>query len=304
MISVVSVAQELNSFKYVIVPEEYNFNKEPDMFQLNSLTEFLFDKYGFEAYMENGELPEDLNNNRCNALFADVENESGLFVTKLVVVLKDCQNKKVFVSEEGRSREKDFKTAYQEALRDAFVSIAALNYNYQPSEIIEEKTVVVSAVPSVTEKEEDSIVIVSAVPSVNEKEEDSIVIVSAIPSVIEKEEDSIVEVSAIPAALKNNEISAEENTGKKDLATSQEMTFTMGQGTYFLKKSGAGYNFFQKGMIEPFASLIASKSNDSFIYSSITAQGIANFDEKGNLVVEILNKETNSTEIRLYEKQQ
>ncbi|MGM0392581.1 MAG: hypothetical protein ACQEQB_12580, partial [Bacteroidota bacterium] len=74
MISFASVAQELNSYKYVIVPEEYNFTEEPDKFQLNSLTKFLFDKYGFEAYLENEELPEDLKSNRCKALFADVEN--------------------------------------------------------------------------------------------------------------------------------------------------------------------------------------------------------------------------------------
>lgn len=286
MISFASVAQDLNSYKYVIVPEEYDFTKEPDKFQLNSLTKFLFDKYGFEAYLENEELPEDIKRNRCKALFADVENESSLFVTKLVVVLKDCQNKKVFVSEEGRSREKDFKIAYQEALRDAFESIAALNYNYEPTETLEEKTVIVSAVPSETEKEQDSIVEVSA-----------------IPSMIEKEEDSIVEVSAIPVEPKDTQNLVEKNTGKRDFTPSDEMSFTMGQGVYSLKKSENGYNLFQKGMSEPFASLIPSKSNDSFIYSSITAQGIANFDEQGNLIVEILNKETNSVETRLYEKQ-
>ncbi|MFO8147551.1 MAG: hypothetical protein R6U03_09205, partial [Gillisia sp.] len=300
--------------------EEYNFTEEPDKFQLNSLTKFLFDKYGFEAYLENEELPEDLKSNRCKALFADVENESGLFVTKLVVVLKDCQNEKVFVSEEGRSRDKEFKTAYQQALRDAFVSIAALNYNYQPTKTLVEKTVIVSAVPSVTEtkqdsivevsaipsviqKTQDSIVEVSAIPSMIEKEQDSIVEVSAVPSLTEKEQDSIVEVSAIPGELKDAEISAEIGTENKNFTSSEEMTFTMGQGVYSLKKSGNGYNLFQKGMFEPFASLIASESNDSFIYSSITAQGIANFDEEGNLVVEILNKETNSVETRLYERQ-
>ncbi|MFN4761607.1 hypothetical protein ACKGJN_00625 [Gillisia sp. Q332] len=303
LISFVSVAQDLNSYKYVIVPEEYNFTKAPDMFQLNSLTKFLFDKYGFQAYMENEELPEDLKTNRCKALFADVENESSIFVTKLVVVLKDCQNKKVFNSEEGRSREKDYKFAYQEALRDAFVSIAALNYNYKLSETIEEKTVIVSAVPSLTEPEQDSIVEVSTIPAVIEKEEASIVEVSAIPNITKKEEDSIVEVSAIPVEPKGIEISVENKSEEKDLGTSEEMTFRMGPGTYSLRKSGNGYNLFQKGMSEPFASLIASNSNDSFIYSSITAQGIANFDEKGNLVVEILNKETNSVEIRLFQKQ-
>ena len=38
---------ELNPYKYIIVPKKFNSIKgEEDKYQLNSLTEFLFDKQG------------------------------------------------------------------------------------------------------------------------------------------------------------------------------------------------------------------------------------------------------------------
>lgn len=122
---------ELNSYKYVIVPNSYDFLKgAEDKYQLNSLTKFLFEKYGFEAMLEDEEYPKDLLSNPCLAVSADVINQSKMFMTKLIVELKDCHNKVVFTSLEGKSKEKEFKKTYQEALRKAFVSIEVLDYKY------------------------------------------------------------------------------------------------------------------------------------------------------------------------------
>ncbi|KAA5828135.1 hypothetical protein FPF71_04680 [Algibacter amylolyticus] len=124
----------INNYKYVIVSKKYDFLKEKDQYQLNSLTKFLFEKYGFEAVMEGSDYPEELNQNRCLALFSDVTKEPGMFKTRLAVTFKDCNDKLVYTSEMGESREKEFKTAYNLALRDAFKSIEALNYKYVPNE--------------------------------------------------------------------------------------------------------------------------------------------------------------------------
>ncbi len=124
----------LNAYKYVIVPNKYDFLKEKNQYQLNALTKFLFEKYGFEALMEGSDYPEDLAVNRCLALNADVLKDSGLFKTKLTVELKDCNGKTVFTSKVGESREKDFKSAFNLALRDAFESVKALEYKYEPNE--------------------------------------------------------------------------------------------------------------------------------------------------------------------------
>lgn len=126
----------INNYKYVIVPYKFDFLKAKNQYQLNDLTKFLFDKYGFEALMEGSDYPADLMANRCLALKSDVFKDSGMFKTKLKVELKDCNDKIVYTSKIGESRVKEFKTAYNLALRDAFKSIEALNYKYEPNERI------------------------------------------------------------------------------------------------------------------------------------------------------------------------
>lgn len=124
--------KSLNNYKYIIVSKKFDFLKEKDQYQLNSLTKFLFNKYGFQALMEGSEYPEDLIRNRCLALNADVLKDSGMFKTKLNIEIKNCNDKIVYTSQVGESRAKEFERSYNEALRNAFKSIAALNYKYEP----------------------------------------------------------------------------------------------------------------------------------------------------------------------------
>ena len=123
----------LNNYKYVIVPSKFDFLKEKDQYQLNSLTEFLFNKYGFIAVVEGNSYPEDLLQNRCLALKSNLLKDSGMFKTKLEVELKNCNDQVVYTSQVGESREKEYQKAYTEALRNAFMSIEALGYKYEPS---------------------------------------------------------------------------------------------------------------------------------------------------------------------------
>jgi len=141
-----SFAQKsLNDYKYVIVPYKYDFLNEKDKYQLNSLSQFLFNKYGFEAIMEDAEFPTDLIRNRCLGLRSDVIKESGVFVTKLKVQLKDCNGAIVYTTKLGTSREKQYKVAYNIAIRGAFEEFETLNYKYQPNEAILAKAIVDSA---------------------------------------------------------------------------------------------------------------------------------------------------------------
>ena len=125
----------INNYKYVIVPKKFDFLKTNDEYLINSLTEFLFEKYGFVALKEGSDYPEDLFFNRCLALNSNVFKDKGIgiFTTKLQIQLKDCNGKIVFTSKKGESREKKFKVAYNFALRDAFKSIKALSYKYKQS---------------------------------------------------------------------------------------------------------------------------------------------------------------------------
>ncbi|MDN3492682.1 hypothetical protein [Winogradskyella bathintestinalis] len=136
LLSLYGMAQkDINSYKYVLVPKTFEFSKNKDQYQLNSLLKFLFNKYGYEAYFTNDKLPDDLIYNRCLALTADVEKaKGGLFKTKLEVILTDCFGNKVLTSKTGESREKDYQKAYTEALRNAFETYQNLDYQYVPSQ--------------------------------------------------------------------------------------------------------------------------------------------------------------------------
>ena len=124
--------RSLNEYKYVTVPSKFDFLKSDDQYQLNSLTKFLFKKEGFKTLLGGDVRPEELIKSSCLGLTAKVKNISGLLNTKLVIELVNCRNETVFTSIEGRSKEKDYKKGYQEALRKAFKSITELNYSYEP----------------------------------------------------------------------------------------------------------------------------------------------------------------------------
>lgn len=120
----------INNYKYVVVPEKFNFSREEDQYGLNSLTKSLLEEKGFTVYLDNSSIPNELAGNRCNALNAEVVQKKGLFVTNLTLILKDCKGNIIFKSKEGKSREKEFLTSYNLALRDAFTSLNDVPYAY------------------------------------------------------------------------------------------------------------------------------------------------------------------------------
>ncbi len=131
--STIFAQKSVNSYKYVLVPRQYEFLKSPDKHQLNSLTKFLFDKAGFTTLFTDEVYPQELAANRCLALRVSVDDNSGLFNTKLKINLLDCHNIVVYATKEGRSKEKDYKKAFHEAIRKAFEEIYDLNYSYDGS---------------------------------------------------------------------------------------------------------------------------------------------------------------------------
>lgn len=137
-------AQNLNDYKYAIVPSRFDFLKEKNQFMINTYTKMFMQKYGFETYLDSEELPDFLLKNNCNKVFVDVISTSTFFQTKLKVVLKDCKNNILFTSQEGKSKEKDLNVSYNQALRDAFNSFALLKHVYNgkdASQIMDSKSV-------------------------------------------------------------------------------------------------------------------------------------------------------------------
>ncbi|SDW41003.1 hypothetical protein [Aequorivita viscosa] len=113
---------DFSSYSYVIVPDKFEFLNAPDQFQLNSMSLFYLKKSGFNAFLAK-DTP---NANRCDGLYANVEELKTLFGTKLQVVLLDCDGNEVYRSDEGKSKYKEFEKTYQDALRKAFESVEKL----------------------------------------------------------------------------------------------------------------------------------------------------------------------------------
>ncbi|HJT75363.1 MAG TPA: hypothetical protein VJ720_15110 [Chitinophaga sp.] len=120
----------INNYKYVLVPERFEFSKEDDQYGLNTVAKLLLEEKGFTAFVGNSGLPPEVATNKCNALKAEVTQKKGLFSTNLTLLLKDCQDNIIFKSKEGKSREKEFPIAYNLALRDAFSSLNDVQYKY------------------------------------------------------------------------------------------------------------------------------------------------------------------------------
>jgi len=127
----------LNQYKYVSVPDRFDFLKTNDQYQMSSLTQFLLTKKGFTVLESIENYPSDLAANSCLLLDLNVEKIKGFLKTKLEVQFINCKKEIVFRSAIGTSKEKDYKIAYHQAIRAAFDSIEALNYNYEASPAID-----------------------------------------------------------------------------------------------------------------------------------------------------------------------
>ena len=121
----------INDYKYIIVPKQFKFLNSPDQYETSSLTKFLFDKYGYTAFFDDDDLPEDLSRNKCLALRSDIRKNKAFLATKIQIDLIDCKGNIVMSSIEGSTKIKEYKKAYQTTIREAFTTYQFLNYKFQ-----------------------------------------------------------------------------------------------------------------------------------------------------------------------------
>jgi hypothetical protein len=153
LITGLGIAQsaDINDYKYVIVPEKFEFLKEPNKYNLNDLTKMMFEKQGFQVFFTNDKMPDELAINKCRALYGDLLDDSGMLSTAITITLKDCSGKEVYRSGKGKSKEKDYKKGYYESLREASNSMGSLNYKYSGKDPMgAANSVPVAATPAVT----------------------------------------------------------------------------------------------------------------------------------------------------------
>lgn len=129
LFSLVSFAQRINGYEFVMVPTKFDFQRTENEYRLNTLLKFRLEEYGFKAYYTTD--PSNKNyKERCMYLTAIVVNESNVFLTRLHILFKDCNNAVVYQSVTGTSKEKNRNNAFNEALAGALVSVKGLNYEF------------------------------------------------------------------------------------------------------------------------------------------------------------------------------
>jgi hypothetical protein len=129
-ISSFAFSQVINDYKYIVVPMKFEFQKTPNQYRLSTNAKYFLTNNGFHVFYDDAALPIDLAKDKCKALYFNLEESSGIFMTKLIVTLKDCQNNIIYTSKTGKSKEKEFEKSYNEALAFALEDIKLLNYKY------------------------------------------------------------------------------------------------------------------------------------------------------------------------------
>lgn len=119
--SMLTIAQE--NYKVIVMPKKFDFLKEENQYNLNTMCKLFFEKEGFTVFYATDNLPMEIAKNRCNALFLDVIESNSMFKTKVKIELKDCQSNVVAFSDEVESREKNLNTAYNQVTRTALISM-------------------------------------------------------------------------------------------------------------------------------------------------------------------------------------
>ena len=204
--------KSLSDYSYIIVSEQFEFQDEKDKYELNSLIKFLYNKHGFHAYFQD-EVPDNVR--RCDGLYADAEGKPGFLITKVEMIIRDCDGTEVFRSQKGKSDVKDYRKAYYEATREAFRDVRDLYVNQKPISTYEEV-----AIDKNVNKTSKEVVKVAAVP--------------------------VVAKETVEKKPKENSTNTIESNGLDNLPTAKFSNYTNAGKTYLLRKTKDGYSFYEE----------------------------------------------------------
>ena len=241
--------KSLSDYSFVVVPEKFDFVNETDKYQLNSLTKFLFNKHGFNAFF-NRDLPDV---RRCDGLWAEVEGKPAIIRTKVTVILKDCNGVEVHRSEVGKSKLKAYNKTYTAALRDAFLSIAALGVQQKEPTIFGESEV---AVEVETPKETVEV------------------------SPIQVEEVISTDIEEV-----SNDLAKEKDLVK---TATKESLYTSNGGNFALRSTKSGYSLYEKSQNGDTlkGTLLIKEGKTLQFIDSAGNKFPASFDSEENLIIE------------------
>lgn len=188
-LSLLPAQAQLDNYKYFVVPKRFETFKDVNQYQTSTLVKFLLTKYAFDPIYDDA-IPEELFLNKCLGLTSQLEDNSTYLQTVVAIVFYDCRGQEVFRTQEGKSKNKEFKEAFSESIQEAMKTMALISHNYQGSE---EKTV-------------EEPVVAQAPDPVDTIPEPETLVSTAEPAVVAV----IVEEASEPSAIEETESEASE----------------------------------------------------------------------------------------------
>ncbi|MDG1572086.1 hypothetical protein OZ410_07145 [Robiginitalea sp. M366] len=122
---------QLNAYKYVVVPLQFEAFNQMNLHQTSTTVKYYLEQYGLPVIYDNAK-PREIVENPCHAAYVKLQDNSGLFATRVILSIVDCEGKVLMTSSEGRSKEKDFKESFRQAIEQASLDFANVNYRYTP----------------------------------------------------------------------------------------------------------------------------------------------------------------------------
>lgn len=114
LFSMTSFAQEKQA---IIISSKFDFQEERNSYNINNMLKAILTSNNFQVYFDDETLPIEIAQNKCNALTGVLLDKSNLFITKVKLQIKDCQNNLLFETVEVKSKEKDFQQGFMEAIK-------------------------------------------------------------------------------------------------------------------------------------------------------------------------------------------
>ena len=117
LLAFISMASFAQKKQAIIISSKFDFQEERNSYNINNMLKAILTSNNYEVYLDDEVLPIEIARNKCNALTGVLLDKSNLFVTKVKLQIKDCQNNLLFESAEVKSREKDFQLGFIEAIK-------------------------------------------------------------------------------------------------------------------------------------------------------------------------------------------
>jgi len=294
-IAPISSQNELNPYKYIVVPKQFDFLKTENQYRVNSTTKYLFEQHGYQAFYQGDKYPDDLQANPCLGLTANVIDGSNAFTTKIVLVLKNCSGDVVLETVEGRSKIKQYDKTYIDALKECFVTIEQLDYKYDPTAFSKSSATVAAADDKKNDIKAEVAPAAVVVATEKDKPESTVGNVKTDPVAVTESSQATVVVVAAPIAVKEEKPEAPSQMEAPVVAKSyknEQITFLLvNQGAqlqaYVTKSTSEKYiqgeliGTFEKTSL-PNVFRVAWKKPEKDI-----DQTTAYFDESGDLKIDI-----------------